>query len=64
MRPRERDQGLEARGNFGPEFIAIARAIRAGNDERARIKGEIDRAMGVEEWAEVKEHRDSESSPR
>lgn len=38
----------EARGLFGAEFVALARAVYARNDERAAIKRSINRALGSE----------------
>lgn len=35
----------EAAGDFGPEFIALARSVYHENDERGRIKQAINRAM-------------------
>ena len=36
----------EARGDFGPEFIALARAVYYQNDERAALKRAINEALG------------------
>jgi Family of unknown function (DUF6165) len=36
----------EARGDFGPSFIELARAVYRLNDERARLKKEISLASG------------------
>jgi len=36
----------ERRGDFGPGFIALARAVYTNNDERARLKAEINRLTG------------------
>jgi hypothetical protein len=36
----------ERRGDFGPRFIALARAVYTNNDERARLKREINRLTG------------------
>jgi hypothetical protein len=36
----------ERRGDFGPRFIALARAVYTNNDERARLKSEINRLTG------------------
>lgn len=38
---REKD----AAGNFGPEFVTLARSVYRENDERARLKREINRLM-------------------
>ncbi len=35
----------EAAGDFGPGFVALARAVYHENDERGRIKRAIDQAM-------------------
>ena len=36
----------EARGDFGPEFIRLARAVYITNDERARVKRAINELLG------------------
>ena len=36
----------EAAGDFGPDFVALARAVYHENDERGRIKQAINRALG------------------
>lgn len=36
----------EANGDFGPGFIALARAVYVTNDERARVKKEINLLLG------------------
>jgi len=36
----------EARGDFGPSFIELARAVYRLNDERSRLKKAINRASG------------------
>jgi hypothetical protein len=36
----------EAAADFGPAFVALARAIYRENDERARIKRDINRRLG------------------
>lgn len=36
----------ERRGDFGAEFIRLARAVYVTNDERARLKKEINLALG------------------
>jgi Tetratricopeptide repeat/Glycosyltransferase family 9 (heptosyltransferase) len=36
----------ERHGDFGPRFIALARAVYTNNDERARLKSEINRLTG------------------
>ncbi len=35
----------EARGDFGPGFVALARAVYRENDERGRIKAAINRVL-------------------
>jgi hypothetical protein len=39
-------RAFEARGDFGAGFIALARAVYVTNDERARIKKEINLLLG------------------
>jgi hypothetical protein len=36
----------EAAGDFGPDFIALARAVYRENDERGRIKSALNHALG------------------
>ena len=36
----------EAKGNFGPEFIRLARSVYQTNDARAAIKREINTVLG------------------
>ena len=36
----------ESRGDFGPAFIVLARSVYKTNDERGRIKREINLALG------------------
>jgi len=36
----------ERRGDFGPEFIHLARSVYATNDERSRIKHELNMLFG------------------
>ncbi|HWE37968.1 MAG TPA: hypothetical protein VG406_15465 [Isosphaeraceae bacterium] len=43
----------EARGDFGPEFVALARSVYVLNDKRAALKREIDLTLGGQS-AEVK----------
>lgn len=38
----EKVRGHERRADFGPEFIRLARAVYTANDERARVKRELD----------------------
>jgi len=44
----DRLRAHEARGDFGPDFVALARSVYATNDERARLKREINRLLGSE----------------
>jgi Family of unknown function (DUF6165) len=37
---------LEARGDFGPRFVELARSIYRNNDQRARIKQRVNAAFG------------------
>lgn len=39
-------RAFEARSDFGPGFIALARAVYVTNDERARLKKEINMLLG------------------
>lgn len=39
-------RAFEARSDFGPGFIALARAVYVTNDERARVKKEINLLLG------------------
>lgn len=39
-------RACEARGDFGPAFIALARAVYVTNDERARVKKDINQHLG------------------
>ncbi|HWA03018.1 MAG TPA: DUF6165 family protein [Rhizomicrobium sp.] len=36
----------EARGDFGESFVRLARAVYRNNDERARLKRQIDAQLG------------------
>jgi Family of unknown function (DUF6165) len=38
----------EAAGDFGPEFVALARSVYRENDERGRIKRAINTLLGSE----------------
>ncbi|HTT98552.1 MAG TPA: DUF6165 family protein [Rhizomicrobium sp.] len=38
----------EKDGNFGKEFVTLARSVYQQNDERARIKREINKLLGSE----------------
>lgn len=37
---------LEGKSDFGPGFVALARAVYVTNDERARVKKEINLLLG------------------
>ncbi|WP_394155464.1 DUF6165 family protein [Loktanella salsilacus] len=39
-------RAFEARGDFGPGFVALARAVYVTNDERAAIKKRINLLLG------------------
>ena len=39
-------RACEARGDFGPAFIALARAVYTTNDERAAVKKRINLLLG------------------
>lgn len=39
-------RAFEAKADFGPGFIALARAVYVTNDERARLKKEINLLLG------------------
>lgn len=39
-------RGYEARGDFGAGFVALARAVYQNNDERAKLKREINALLG------------------
>lgn len=41
-------RAFEARQDFGPGFIALARAVYVTNDERAQIKKKINMLLGSE----------------
>ncbi|HYZ20997.1 MAG TPA: hypothetical protein VE690_02465, partial [Rhodopila sp.] len=36
----------EAAGDFGPAFVGLARAVYRENDERGRIKRDVNRILG------------------
>jgi len=42
----DRIRGCEAAGDFGAEFVALARAVYRTNDRRAALKREISLALG------------------
>lgn len=47
----------ETAGDFGPRFIALARAVYVTNDERARVKKSINLATGSA-FVEEKSYKD------
>ncbi len=49
-------RACERRGDFGPEFIGLARAVYLQNDQRAAIKRRINLACGSE-LIEEKSHQ-------
>ncbi|MFB9069129.1 DUF6165 family protein [Pseudofulvimonas gallinarii] len=51
----------EAAGNFGAGFIELARSVYINNDERARIKREINQVLGSD-LVEEKSYRDYRNS--
>ena len=48
----------EGRGDFGPVFVELARSVYQTNDERARIKRQMDELCGSE-VREEKSYRES-----
>ncbi|MCL5779075.1 hypothetical protein M1105_19095 [Limibaculum sp. FT325] len=42
----DRIRACEAAGDFGPDFVALARAVYRTNDRRAELKREISLALG------------------
>ena len=50
-------RNCERKQDFGPEFIRLARAVYFENDERARIKKEINLALGSA-YVEEKSYQD------
>lgn len=50
-------RACERSQDFGPEFIRLARAVYFENDDRARIKKEINRALGSA-YVEEKSYQD------
>ena len=50
-------RNCEKKQDFGPEFIRLARAVYFENDERARIKKEINLALGSA-YVEEKSYQD------
>ncbi|SEW41437.1 hypothetical protein SAMN04488515_2829 [Cognatiyoonia koreensis] len=55
-------RACEARGDFGAGFIGLARAVYVTNDERARIKKEINLLLGSDIVEEKSYYQDSEST--
>jgi hypothetical protein len=53
----------ERNGDFGPEFIRLARAVYITNDERARVKREINVLLGSR-IVEEKSYADHGQGPR
>jgi hypothetical protein len=53
----------ERRGDFGPEFVRLARAVYVTNDERARVKREINVLLGSK-IVEEKSYADHGQGPR
>ncbi|MCB9743718.1 MAG: hypothetical protein H6740_14055 [Alphaproteobacteria bacterium] len=45
----------EAAGDFGPEFVRLARAVYQTNDRRAALKREVNLQLGSE-WVEEKDY--------
>lgn len=54
-------RACEARGDFGDEFVRLARAVYRTNDERARIKRVINDATGSE-LVEEKSYKDPDGA--
>jgi len=48
-------RGHEARGDFGPAFVTLARAVYQNNDRRSALKRRIDQLLGAA-IAEEKEY--------
>lgn len=60
-------RACERQGDFGPRFIDLARAVYTSNDERARLKAEINRLSGsalVEEKAYAAAKSGAAANPR
>lgn len=55
-------RACEARGDFGEEFIRLARAVYRTNDVRARIKKRANEATGSE-LTEEKSYVDPDAAP-
>lgn len=41
-------RACERKGDFGPDFVALARGVYRNNDERAQVKRAIDALLGSE----------------
>jgi hypothetical protein len=54
-------RACETRGDFGPEFVRLARAVYRSNDERARLKREINMLLGSDLVEEKSYGRDGNS---
>lgn len=52
----------EKKQDFGPEFVRLARSVYVENDERARIKRDINRALGSD-LVEEKSYQDYRATP-
>jgi hypothetical protein len=53
---------FEGRGDFGPGFVALARAVYVTNDERAAIKKEINLLLGSDIVEEKSYYTPSENA--
>jgi hypothetical protein len=53
-------RACEGRQDFGPEFVRLARAVYFENDERARLKKQINLALGSA-YVEEKSYQDYRS---
>jgi hypothetical protein len=53
----DRLRAMEHAGNFGPVFVEAARSVYRLNDQRARLKNEVNSAAGSP-YIEVKDHPD------
>ena len=55
-------RALEAKGDFGPGFVGLARAVYVTNDERSRVKKEINLLLGSD-LVEEKSYTDYRAAP-
>jgi hypothetical protein len=55
-------RGCEYAQDFGAEFVRLARAVYVENDERARVKREINVALGSD-MVEEKSYQDYGAKP-